>query len=113
MTADFDALDIRALQSRRQTVKWRRHGPGTIAAWVADMDLPIAAVVGRALRAAVDADDLGYPAPEAAADLAVTYAAWAQRRYGWRPDPAGAVATGEPPQPHRPGPAPVGAAHAG
>ena len=95
MTADFDALDISALEARRRTVKWRRYGPSTIAAWVADMDLPIAPAVAEALHAAVAAGDLGYPAPEAAQDLAVAYADWAQRRHGWRPDPANAVAVAD------------------
>jgi cystathionine beta-lyase len=92
---EFDDLDLSVLERRRRTAKWRRHGPGTIAAWVADMDLPIAPAVTRALHGAVDAGELGYPATEAAADLAVVYADWARRRHGWRPDPALTVAVAD------------------
>jgi cystathionine beta-lyase len=49
--------------ARRSGVKWARDGPGVLAAWVADMDYPLAPAVTAALRGLVDLDDLGYPPP--------------------------------------------------
>lgn len=62
--------------SARQSGKWRRVAPGDIAAWVADMDFPVAPVIREVLERAVATDDLGYPA---SATIAAARAAFAER----------------------------------
>lgn len=79
-------VDVAALR-RRRGVKWRRHGPDVLAAWVADMDLPPAPPVLAAIRSVVDSGDLGYPDPDAF-DLAGLLVDRLDRRFGWRPDPS-------------------------
>ncbi len=60
VTPGFDDLDLAWLEAK-QGAKWHRHGPGRLAAWVADMDFPVPSPVAAALHAFVDAGDLGYP----------------------------------------------------
>ena len=50
------------------------------------MDFPIAEPVARALREAIDRNDLGYAAP-ASASLRRAFAAFAARRLAWSVDP--------------------------
>lgn len=71
---------------RPSSRKWSLH-PGTIGAWVAEMDFGTAPPVREALRRAVDDDVLGYLSPALAADLAVATADWQEQAYGWRVDP--------------------------
>lgn len=51
------------------------------------MDFPLAEPVARALHEAVDRSDTGYAHPEAVG-LAGAFAGFAERRFGWRVDPA-------------------------
>lgn len=81
------SLDIEALR-RRRGLKWQQ--PGTpFAAWVADMDFPIAPAVANRLRAIIDANAIGYadwgssPRWTPAAEL---FAERMGERYGWKPD---------------------------
>ena len=78
---DLDRYARTDLEVRRGT-KWRRYGATAIAAWVADMDYPIADEVRGAVADLLGADDLGYPDP--ALDRAVrdAFAARARARYG-------------------------------
>lgn len=69
----------------RPGVKWRAPG-GRIAAWIADMDFPIAPAIVERLHARVV--DLGYPAWDETgrSPLAARFAARMASRYGWEPD---------------------------
>jgi cysteine-S-conjugate beta-lyase len=80
----LDALDLDVLRARR-TMKWCRYPPDVLPAWVAELDFPLAPAVLGAVRAVLDAQDLGYAEP---AGLAEAFAGWAARYQGWRPDPA-------------------------
>ncbi|MGA1835504.1 aminotransferase class I/II-fold pyridoxal phosphate-dependent enzyme [Herbiconiux sp. 11R-BC] len=66
--------------------KWSLH-PGTIGAWVAEMDFGTAPAVTEALHRAVDAGVLGYLSPPTAHELAEATAAWMRDEYGWVIDP--------------------------
>ena len=68
----------------RRSVKWRLYGPEVLPAWVAEMDVVPAEPVRRAVREAVEAGDTGYPWGP---DYAEALAGFAQRRWGWSPDP--------------------------
>lgn len=84
---DFDTLDEGWLAAKPGR-KW--HKPeGRVAAWIADMDFPPAPPIAAALRAAVDAGDLGYthwPYRHNATPMAGLFAERMQRRYGWAVD---------------------------
>ena len=71
---------------RRSSRKWSLH-PGTIGAWVAEMDFGTAPAVREALARAVHDDVLGYLSPGTAADLAQAAASWQRREHGWEVDP--------------------------
>lgn len=86
--AEFDELSVRRLRSR-SGAKWRVPDPDVLAAWVADMDFPVAAPIRAALGRLTEAGDLGYPNwPNGRTPLREVFAARMRRRYGWRPDPA-------------------------
>lgn len=80
----FNAVSLDDLRLR-QSVKWTRHPADVLPAFVAEMDLPVAEPVRRALREAVERDDLGYASP---GRLPEAFAGFAARRYGWTVDPA-------------------------
>ena len=67
-------------------VKWQAH-PGRLAAWVADMDFPIAPAISERLSALVARGALGYPnwgpSPSPAGRLFVERM---NSRWGWSPD---------------------------
>jgi cystathionine beta-lyase len=67
-------------------MKWQAH-PGRLAAWVADMDFPIAPAISERLAAVVAHGSLGYPhwgpAPSPAGRL---FAERMSSRWGWLPD---------------------------
>ncbi|MCS5723629.1 aminotransferase class I/II-fold pyridoxal phosphate-dependent enzyme [Herbiconiux sp. CPCC 203407] len=62
--------------------KWSLH-PGTIGAWVAEMDFGTAPAVTRALHEAVDAGVLGYLSPSTAHELAEATVEWLADEYDW------------------------------
>ncbi len=68
-------------------IKWSRYPKGTLAAWVADMDLPTAPVITEALRGLVERADFGYNF-SAHQQLPSAWAEWMERRHGWRPEEA-------------------------
>lgn len=71
---------------RRGSLKWTGTDPGVIAAWVAEMDLPLAPAIVRALHEAADRGMTGYlPAHLDAAVGSAT--ADRQAGYGWEVDP--------------------------
>lgn len=81
---DFDALTLTGLRQRRSE-KWLTYAPDVLPAFVAELDVPIAEPVRRALSAAVDRGDVSYVHP---AGLPEAFAAFAAREYGWEVDPA-------------------------
>jgi cystathionine beta-lyase len=84
---DYDALDLAWLQAK-PGAKWQRHGPGRLAAWVADMDFPTPPPVVAALHRFIDAGDLGYPDwLGRGSPLRVLFAERMSTRFGWSPDP--------------------------
>jgi cystathionine beta-lyase len=69
--------------SRPGSRKWSLH-PGTIGAWVAEMDYGTAPAVTEALHRAVDLGDLGYLAPETTRRMAEATSAWLAADSGWQ-----------------------------
>ncbi|MEV3909853.1 aminotransferase class I/II-fold pyridoxal phosphate-dependent enzyme [Streptomyces canus] len=65
---------------RRTSMKWRTYPQDVLPLWVAEMDVPLAEPVARAVRDAVALGDTGYPAgtayAEALADFAHTRWSW-------------------------------------
>jgi cystathionine beta-lyase len=86
VTPGFDDLDLAWLQAK-PGAKWHRHGPGRLAAWVADMDFPAPPPVADALRSFVDAGDLGYPDWLEGTPLRALFAQRMGRRFGWSAPP--------------------------
>ena len=81
----FDAITREQL-SRPSSRKWSLH-PGTIGAWVAEMDFGTAPAVTEALHRAVDEGDLGYLAPHTTRRMAEATAQWLLDDSGWRIPP--------------------------
>jgi len=87
-----DPFGLRSLDhgdlAARPGVKWGLH-PGRLAAWVADMDFPVAPAITDRLRALLDWGALGYPnwggKPSPAARL---FAERMSCRFGWGIDVA-------------------------
>jgi cysteine-S-conjugate beta-lyase len=69
----------------RTSVKWRRYPPEVLPLWVAEMDVPLAAPVARALEKAIALGDTGYAHGSGYASALAEYTG---RRWGWRFDPA-------------------------
>ncbi|MCT1352097.1 MalY/PatB family protein [Gordonia sp. p3-SID1431] len=84
----FDDLEVTRLR-RRPGVKWSRaSADGTIPAWVADMDFPIAPPIRDALVESIEKGDLGYPDWLGGTPLRKAFARRMADRYGWVVDPA-------------------------
>ena len=66
-------------------VKWRRHGPDVLAAWVADMDFRPAPAITDRVRRVLDAGDLGYRDwfPPDGSPLRSLFAERMSERHGW------------------------------
>ncbi|MEV7289681.1 aminotransferase class I/II-fold pyridoxal phosphate-dependent enzyme [Streptomyces sp. NPDC093252] len=65
---------------RRTSMKWRTYPEDVLPLWVAEMDVPLAPAVRRALDEALDLGDTGYPAGTGYAEA---LAAFAGKRWGW------------------------------
>ncbi|MFJ9539612.1 MalY/PatB family protein [Streptomyces sp. NPDC101225] len=65
---------------RRTSVKWRTHPADVLPLWVAEMDVPLAEPVVRAVSEAMVLGDTGYPSGTAYAEA---LAAFAEQRWGW------------------------------
>ncbi|GGQ83031.1 MalY/PatB family protein [Streptomyces flaveolus] len=65
---------------RRTSMKWRTHPSDVLPLWVAEMDVPLARPVVRAVTEAMELGDTGYPAGTAYAEA---LAAFAGKRWGW------------------------------
>lgn len=86
MKPDFDLTDdeLRAAAS----VKWTWAPPDVLPAWVAEMDVRPCPAVADALAEALRRGTLGYPAPDSHFGLPEATAAFLERRFGHRVDPA-------------------------
>ncbi|MEW2401054.1 MalY/PatB family protein [Streptomyces sp. NPDC046862] len=65
---------------RRTSMKWRTYPEDVLPLWVAEMDVPLAEPVARAVNEAVALGDTGYPAGTAYAEA---LAVFARERWGW------------------------------
>lgn len=81
---DFDGIALEDLRRRRSS-KWVTYPPDVLPAFVAELDVPLADPLRRALHQAVDASDLGYTEPGA---LPAAFAGFAADEHGWTLDPA-------------------------
>jgi cysteine-S-conjugate beta-lyase len=81
---DFDSLPLEELRLRR-SMKWLQHPPDVLPTFVAEMDVPLADPVRRAVVEAVERGDLGYTEP---AGLPAAFSAFVAREHGWQVDPA-------------------------
>ena len=85
MPIDLDSVGLAELH-RRRSAKWTAYPDDVIPAWVAEMDFPLAEPIRDRLRAAIDAGDLGYPAPDRCG-VRESLAAWVGREQGWALEP--------------------------
>ena len=69
----------------RHSLKWRLYGADVLPLWVAEMDILPPEPVTRAVSDAMTRGDTGYPW---ARDYAEAVAGFADRHWGWAPDPA-------------------------
>ncbi|MFJ8811333.1 MalY/PatB family protein [Streptomyces sp. NPDC102490] len=65
---------------RRTSMKWRTYPADVLPLWVAEMDVPLAAPVVRAVTRAMELGDTGYPVGTAYAEALATFAA---KRWNW------------------------------
>lgn len=82
----FDAITREQLE-RSTSRKWSLY-PGTIGAWVAEMDFGTSPEVAEALTRSVSDGVFGYLSPSLAGELGEATAGWMQRAYDWQIDPA-------------------------
>lgn len=75
-----------ALRSARSSLKWTRYPEDVLPLFVAEMDYPVSERIREAVIDRVAASDLGYI--DSAGPLADAFAQFADRRWGWRVDPA-------------------------
>lgn len=79
------AVGIERLRLRK-SLKWTAFDDDVLPAWVAEMDFLPPDPVREALTEAIGTGDTGYPNP-AAAGLGEAFAGFAERQFGWRPEP--------------------------
>ncbi|MER6472020.1 MalY/PatB family protein [Streptomyces collinus] len=77
-----DPLRTLGLESlrRRTSMKWRTYPEDVLPVWVAEMDVPLAGAVTRALTDALALGDTGYPAGTGYAEALAGFAA---KRWNW------------------------------
>lgn len=68
--------------------KWARYPADVLPAWVADMDFVPMQGICDSIREAVDIADIGYPPVSQRSGVPESFARWAQKRWGWKVDPA-------------------------
>jgi cystathionine beta-lyase len=86
------ALPLELLRQRSST-KWRSYGDDVIPMFVAETDFPLAPAITAALARAVEIGDTGYTPPRPGIDR--DFADFADRRWGWRPEPGHIRWTGD------------------
>jgi cystathionine beta-lyase len=77
-------MTLEQLRARR-SMKWREYPPDVLPMWVAEMDTPLAPAIAAALSESIALGDTGYVSN---GRLAEAYADFAERRYGWSPEPS-------------------------
>lgn len=85
MTDLLNSLDPARLPERT-SLKWRRYDPDVLPLWVAEMDVPLAEPVVRAVTDLMAHGDTGYP-PHAPGYVEA-FAEFAVARWGWEVDVA-------------------------
>ncbi|MFF5187564.1 MalY/PatB family protein [Streptomyces sp. NPDC000345] len=75
----FHAVTLERLRCRT-SMKWRTYPADVLPLWVAEMDVPLAAPVVRAVTEAMELGDTGYPAGTGYAEALAGFAA---KRWGW------------------------------
>ena len=83
--SDFHLVDIAEMQTHKSE-KWRAFPSDVLPLPVAEMDFPVAAPIRKALIEMVNKSDLGYLG--AIPEMGTAFAGFAERRFGWRPDPS-------------------------
>lgn len=78
------ALPLEQLR-QRTSEKWREYPADVLPLFVAETDFPLAPAITDELHRAVAQGDTGYVASRT--PLAEAFVGFAQRRYGWSPDP--------------------------
>jgi cystathionine beta-lyase len=71
--------------------KWAAARPDVLPAWIADMDFMPAPAIRHTLEEAVRLGDFGYGPAAMVSKLPEAFAAWSERRWSWRVDPADAM----------------------
>ena len=98
MTGDLTGSTLRDLTDAEARLalplKWGAVAPGVIPAWVAEMDLALAAVVTDAVVEAVRRGTAGYP-PFGDGGVGPAFAGFAERHWGWAPPEDAAVVVGD------------------
>lgn len=84
MTSPLAELTFAQLQGRT-SAKWRAYPQDVLPVWVAELDVPLAAPVARAITDAVQRGDTGYAWGSGYAEA---LASVASDRWGWSLDPA-------------------------
>ena len=82
------SLDVEQLRAKRGA-KWGSRG-ARYAAWVADMDFPVAPAVTKALQEVIDGNEFGYPdwgGPFGTSPAGKLFAPRMVERFGWEPRP--------------------------
>jgi cystathionine beta-lyase len=82
--SDFHLVPLSELRTHKSD-KWRAFPADVLPLPVAEMDFPVAEPIRKVLIEMVEKSDLGYlgSIPE----MGESFAAFAERRFGWRPDP--------------------------
>ncbi|KRD19355.1 MULTISPECIES: MalY/PatB family protein [unclassified Streptomyces] len=75
----LNALTLDLLR-RRTSMKWRTHPRDVLPLWVAEMDVPLAEPIVRAVTRALALGDTGYPSGTAYAQALAEFVA---KRWGW------------------------------
>jgi cystathionine beta-lyase len=91
MTNPLSVLSLEQLR-RRTSAKWRYFDADVLPLWVAEMDVPLAEGIVRAVDQALALGDSGYPAGKAYAEA---YADFARERWGWELDVAASIAVAD------------------
>ena len=77
---EADLARLRGLEG----IKWAKHGPDVLPAWVADMDFNQAPEIKAAMHTMIEVGDLGYNTTKSNS-LVPTWLDWNEKHHGWRP----------------------------
>lgn len=91
MLRDLSEEELRAAGP----LKWSVDGPGTLPAWVAEMDFAVPAVVQEAISSYAGRGVFGYPDARGRDEVARALAAFARERWDGRVDPDRVLLTGD------------------